>query len=121
MQRIESWAPKEKPLNGWQREESWYANIDGLYLSELSNSDILTKGIDLQSSLFNVEMEYWKKKTPITETEGGLYERALHQITKISSLVVFKVVLKQWKGDQLFFILWISVCDNCVFSALMPQ
>ena len=63
MQRIESWAPKDKPLNGWQREESQYANIDGLYLSQLSNSNILTKGTDLHFFLFKVEMEYLKNNT----------------------------------------------------------
>lgn len=55
MQRIESWAP-EKPLND-RGDENQYANNDGLYLSLLSNSDILTKGFDLQFSLFNINMK----------------------------------------------------------------
>lgn len=55
MQRIESWAP-EKPLND-RGDENQYANNDGLYLSSLSNSDIQTKGFDLQFSLFNIDMK----------------------------------------------------------------
>lgn len=100
MQRIESWAP-EKPLND-RGDENQYANNDGLYLSLLSNLDILTKGFDLQFSLFNIDMKKNRRWTILDIiTILDPYIRSIESL----DLCWFNKVFKQ----AVFLLLWVLV------------